>query len=382
MHHHSPTFPKQRLESLDALRGLDLFCLVVLESILYAWDDVYDAPWFEQSMWYFRHVNWEGFSSWDIVMPLFLFMAGVSIPFSLAKYRQTEGKAQAYKRIIKRVIILWLLGMICEGNLLSLDPSRINLYSNTLQAIAIGYLIASIAYLHTKWRGQIALSISLLLAYWYIMEYTKAGVYGGGDYSPEHNMAEWVDRAVLGPYRNFATIENGTVHFADFYHYTWVLSSLTFGVTTLTGLMAGELLKNPAILPLNKSIILPLAGIAMACAGWAWHLHMPVIKKIWTSSMVLVSSGYCFILMGIFYYIIDYKKHNKHITWLKIYGTNSIAAYMLTLCISFRSIAHSLFHGLEQYLGCYYPPFLTLINTLIIFLILAHLYKKQLFLRV
>lgn len=372
----------RRLESLDALRGFDLFCLVVLEGGLYSLDDVLDVPWFEHFMWYFKHVDWAGFSSWDLVMPLFLFMSGVSIPFALSKYQSVSDKTVIYKRIIKRVILLWIFGMICEGNLLGLDPSRMNLYSNTLQSIAMGYLIASMVFLHMKLRYQIVTAIVLLLTYWGIMEFVVVGNYGGGNYSPEYNMAEWIDRVVLGRFRNFSSIVDGAVTFADSYHYTWVLSSLNFGVTTLTGLFAGELLKSKVISDKRKYITLFVAGLIMICLGWIWNFELPVIKKIWTSSMVLISSGYCFLLMSLFYYVIDYKGYRRNLTWLKIYGMNSIVAYMLTMCISFHCIAQSLFYGLEQYLGVYYSTFIVLMNALIIFLILRYLYRNKIFLRV
>ena len=76
-----------RLESLDVLRGFDLFCLVVLEMVLHPLAHAIDMPWFNSFMWGFSHVEWEGFSTWDLVMPLFLFMAGVSMPFSLSRYK-------------------------------------------------------------------------------------------------------------------------------------------------------------------------------------------------------------------------------------------------------------------------------------------------------
>ena len=120
----------------------------------------------------------------------------------------------------------------------------------------------------------------------------------------------------------------------------------------------------------------------MVALGWLWGLQLPVIKKIWTSSMVLVSSGYCFLLMGVFYYWIDYKGHGKNLTWLKVYGMNSIVAYMLANVISFRSIGISLFHGLEQYIGNYYPALIATSNALIIYVILWLLYKRNIFLKV
>ena len=87
---------RQRLESLDVLRGFDLFCLVGLEAVMHALDGAVDAPWFDRVMWCFTHVEWEGFSSWDLVMPLFMFMSGVTIPFALARYKREGNKGVAY----------------------------------------------------------------------------------------------------------------------------------------------------------------------------------------------------------------------------------------------------------------------------------------------
>ena len=132
----------QRLESLDVLRGFDLFCLVALEGVLHPLGRAIDAPWYNDFLWCFSHVQWDGFSSWDLVMPLFMFMAGVSMPFALSRYKVMPDKWAVYRRIVKRVALLWIFGMMCQGNLLGLDPDRIYLYSNTLQAIAMGYLIS------------------------------------------------------------------------------------------------------------------------------------------------------------------------------------------------------------------------------------------------
>ena len=88
-----------RLESLDVLRGFDLFCLVVLGMVLHPLAHAIDMPWFNSFMWGFSHVEWEGFSTWDLVMPLFLFMAGVSMPFSLSRYKDMPDKMAVYRRI-------------------------------------------------------------------------------------------------------------------------------------------------------------------------------------------------------------------------------------------------------------------------------------------
>lgn len=123
-------------------------------------------------------------------------------------------------------------------------------------------------------------------------------------------------------------------------------------------------------------------GVAMVIAGWLWGLQMPVIKKLWTSSMVLVSSGYCFLLMGLFYYWIDYKGHRNYLTWLKVYGMNSIVAYMLANVVNFSCIGESLLFGFQPYLGNYYPVLIVLSNVSVIYVILWWLYKRNIFLKV
>ena len=372
----------QRLESLDILRGFDLFLLVGLEMAMHHLAGAVQSPAFHSVMWCFTHVDWEGFSTWDLVMPLFMFMSGITIPFALSRYKNGADKSLVYRRILKRVILLWIFGMMCQGNLLGLNPDRIYFYSNTLQSIAMGYLISALLFLHTRIRTQIVIAVALLLGFWGAMELITVQGYGGGNYTPDGNLAEWLEREVLGRFRDGASVVNGEVVFPEWYRYTWILSSFNFGVTVLTGTFAGYILKEKEWTPERKLVWLVIIGVSMVIAGWTWGIWHPVIKKLWTSSMVLVSSGYCFLLMALFYYVIDYKGWRKHTEWLKVYGMNSIVAYMLAMCVNFSCIGHSLFHGLEQYMGVYYQVLITASNALIVYFILWWMYKKQIFLRV
>ena len=402
---------KQRLESLDALRGLDLLFLVAISDLIEELAEVINTPWMASIMECFTHKRWEGFSPWDLVMPLFMFMAGVAIPFALEKYKepftQSGGsRKRFYFRLFRRILLLWIFGMMVQGNLLALDPHRIYLFTNTLQAIAVGYFFCTLIYLHTSWKTQIGIAVALLLTFWGAMEWITIGGYGGGDYTPQGNLSEGVDSLLLGRFRDTAQIIDGQIVVKESYTYTWILSSLNFVVTVLTGVLAGEILKKkdsplPApplgecsfsngqskkLRPQRESLegasLLLLIGIAMVALGWTWGLVHPVIKHIWTGSMVLVSSGYCFLLMGFFYLWIDCLGHNKNLTVLKVYGMNSITAYVVSHVISFRSVSKSLFFGLEQYLGDYYDFILQLSNTTILFLILYIMYRKKIFLRV
>ena len=369
-----------RLESLDVLRGFDLFFLVGLESVMHALHNAVKTPWFDRLMWNFGHVEWQGFSPWDLIMPLFMFMSGVAIPFAFAKYSEMP-KSFIYKRLIKRFVLLWIFGMISQGNLLGLDPDRIFLFSNTLQTIAVGYLVSAILFLHTSLKTQVAVAVTLLVVYWGAMEFISVKGFGSGDYTADGNLAEGIDRVVLGRFRDAAQRVDGEVVFAPWYRYTWLLSSLNFVVTVLTGVFAGQILKSNGT-GTKKTLLLISTGTAMVLAGWLWDLELPVVKKIWTSSMVLVSSGYCFVLMGIFYWWIDVRQHRRGIGWLKVYGMNSIMAYMLAMVVQFWCVSQSLLRGLEQYLGAFYPALIAASIATIIFLILWRLYKSNHFLRV
>ncbi len=379
---------KKRLESLDVLRGADLFFLVALGPIMGKIASAADTEWLNKGMWIFHHVGWEGFSPWDIIMPLFMFMAGATIPFAMERYRREGDKRAALWRIARRVVVLWIFGMMCQGNLLALDPNQIYLYTNTLQAIAVGYAVAAVMYLFTNLRTQIVAAVLLLLAYWAAMEWVEVVIvntsfekFGGGDYSPEHNLAEWIDRTVLGRFRDHATVENGVVVFSEWYRYTWILSSLTFGVTGLCGMFAGTIAKSE-MAERRKLLWLFGGGTAMIAVALLWSIWMPIIKIIWTSSMALFAAGISFVLLGISYYFIDYKGHRRGITWLKVYGMNSIAAYMLTQIVNFRGVADSLFYGLEQYMGDWYNVLLTLCQVGTIYIILYIMYRKKIFLKV
>lgn len=351
-----------RLASLDILRGFDLFLLVFFQPVLVDLGRHLDVSWLNSILYQFDHAQWYGFRFWDLVMPLFLFMTGASMPFSLSKYRNLSDKRSAHRKIFRRFVILFLLGMVVQGNLLGLDPNHIYLYVNTLQAIASGYLIAALLLLHTKVKTQLFATAALLIIYWVPMTFA-------GDFTPTGNFAYKVDQLLMGRFCGDPT-------------YTWIWSSLTFGVTVMLGTFAGRLMKDAEDNRLKVSRQLLFIGAALVFAGWLWNFQMPVIKRIWSCSMTLLSGGCCFLLMSLFYYWIDCKGHTRGLEWLKFYGMNSITAYMLGETINFRCIARSVSYGLESYLGEYYSVWLTFCNFLIIFLILRLMYRWRIFLKI
>lgn len=370
-----------RLESLDILRGFDLFLLVGLEALVHALSHALGHGWFSPVARFFTHADWIGFTPWDIVMPLFMFMSGVTIPFTRTAARGE--RTRMWIKIFRRVIILWLFGMMCQGNLLALDPDRIYLYSNTLQAIAAGYLIAVTLYLTSTLGFQALVAVLLLVFYWFGMEFAPFDGFGGGVYTPSGNFAEWIDRIVLGRYRDGAAIgANGEPVFASWYNYTWVWSTLNFAVTVMLGVFAGSLLRNGLVAPTRKTLLLIGGGVILIVAGLLWGVWHPIIKRIWTSSMTLFSGGICWLLMALFYYVIDVLGIHRGLQWLKIYGMNSILAYMLMSCVNFRCVVESFTYGLEQYMGAWYNVLVSALVSIAIFLILLLLYRRRLFLKV
>lgn len=371
-----------RLTSLDALRGFDLFVLTALGPLvlsIVAAIGGEDLNWLAQI---FTHKDWEGFSPWDLVMPLFVFMSGASIPFALSKAKREGNVPKFLLRLAKRVALLWLLGMFVQGNLRALDPDHIYLYTNTLQSIAVGYLVSALLFYFTSIRTQVICATLLLLAYWAVMQFTGTDGFGYGNYTPDGNMAEWIDRQILGHYRDQSSLAvDGTVVYATWYHYTWILSSLTFAATALTGVFAGHIAKS-SLSSAQKLLWFLLGGAAMVAAGWICDLWMPIIKPIWSSSMVLFSSGWCWLLLGIFFLVYDILKVSWGLDFLRTYGMNSITAYVVAEVINFRGIAHSVFYGLEQYIGGWYTVFLCAFQVGMIYMILYLMKRNNIFLKV
>lgn len=345
MKHTSSVSPSERLASLDVLRGFDLFLLVFFQPVFIVLGQRLGWPWLNGILYQFDHEVWIGFRFWDLVMPLFLFMTGASMPFSFSKFKDAPNKGPVYRKILRRFVLLFIFGMIVQGNLLGLDPKHLYLYTNTLQAIATGYLIASIILLHCTLKWQIIVSASLLVVYWIPMTFC-------GDFTPQGNFAEGLDRLVLGRFRDGVYWnEDGTWNFSPYYNYTWIWSSLTFGVTVMLGTFAGRIMKAGKENRWRVVQTLFFIGLGLIGIALLWSLQMPIIKRLWTSSMTLLSGGYCFLLMALFYYWIDYKGHTRGLNWLKIYGMNSITAYLLGEVINFRCVVASVSYGLEQYLG-------------------------------
>lgn len=370
---------KVRLASLDILRGLDLWLLLMVGPVLhrFLWSG-FGADW-EFIRFHAEHVAWQGFALWDLIMPLFMFMSGITIPFSLGKYKTgiRPGK-DFWLKLLKRFVLLFFLGWIVQGNLLNLNWNQFHPFANTLQAIAVGYVFSAMIFVgfNTKW--QIVVTSALFLAY------TLAFVFTGMNMDPQNNIAMLIDKAVLGSHRDGVIwAADGTWQFDPSYQYTWILSSLNFIVTVMLGCFAGEMIRKGGMTATTKKAgLLAVTGVILIASGLAMDPVYPIIKKLWTGSMTLFSGGICFLLIAVVYYIVDVRGWSKGLTWLKYFGMNSIAAYVIGEVIAFTSVSHSLLRGFEQWLGAGYPVLISFGNVLILFFIMRWMYKAGIFLKV
>jgi len=369
-----------RVISIDALRGFDMFWIVGGWYIFNGLHVALNNPATAFISTQLEHVKWEGFVFEDLIMPLFLFIVGVVMPFSFHKrLARGDGKARLYFHIVLRSVILFVLGMIAQGDLLALDSSKLKLYCNTLQAIAAGYLISAVIMLNLRVVWQIVATAALLLLFWGLMELVPVPGYGAGVLEQDANLARYIDNLVLG-------------RFDDGLNYTWILSSMTFAGTVMLGVMAGHLLRSDRSGG-KKVLLLLAAGLGCLLAGSLWGGWFfgigkfysglfPIIKRLWTSSFVLFAGGLSFLLLALFYLVIDVWRLKKWAFPLVVIGTNAIFVYMATHLWNFRSIAGRFVHGLDQFVGPWKDFAHALAGFALVWLILFWMYRKKSFIKI
>ncbi|MDG3004940.1 acyltransferase family protein [Paludisphaera mucosa] len=364
----------ERLVSIDALRGFDMFWIIggdaLARSLCAWWGTPQSAVLGEQ----FEHVEWEGFRFYDLIFPMFLFVVGAVIPFSLKKYQTGEHpRAQALWRTARRVALLLALAYIYNG-VLKFDFKNLR-YVGVLQRIAVCYGIAAVIYLFTKARTQAIVVAAILLGYWALLALVPAPETGiRGDYSKATNLSGYVDRHVL-PGRIF----KGYYGTGD---NEGLLSTIPAVATALLGVLAGEWLlstRRPGI----KAVGLVGAGVLSVAAGYGWGQSFPIIKNLWTSSFVLVAGGFSLILLGLFYTVIDVWKLRGWAFFFVVIGMNAITIYMAQSIIPFPTIRDYFLSGTLAMLSRPVALILGALGVLAIkWLFLYHLYRTKTFLRV
>lgn len=378
-----------RVVSLDALRGFDMFWIIGGDKLARAALALWPQPepkWVQEGMHQLYHTGWAGFTAYDLIMPLFLFVVGAVMPFSFSRRAELgHSRGRMLIKIVSRAIILFILGMAVQGNLLEFNLDTLHPFANTLQAIAVGYLFAGLLLIYTPVWTQVFAAVFLLVLYWLLLRFIPVGGHPAGVMEPDVNVAIAVDRWVLG---RFIDGTNPP--------YAWILAGLTFTASVLLGVFSGHLLRSKSA-PIMKFAWLALLGAACLGGGWAWAQYggFPIIKHIWTSTMVLWAGGWCYLLLAAFYLVFDLFGLRMLAFPLVVIGMNAIVAYVAYhLVIPFDAISARLMGGVARQLGraaghfaphlesAMSPFVLALTSVLLAWLLLYHLYRRKIFLRI
>jgi len=364
---------QERLLSLDVLRGFDMFWIVGGEGIIVSLSKRWPSTTLSQIAEQFSsHCDWAGFRFYDCIFPLFLFIIGATVPYSIGKrLEQGTPKSKIIPKLFTRFAILTVLGLVINGLLDLPGWDHMRLFG-VLQRQAFGFLAVSLIYLYTKPKTQLLLVPAILLGYWAIMAWAPVPGFPHGTYSEHGNFANYVDRVVMLPgqlYTDYGDPEGPVSH----------LPSIA---TALLGLLAGTYLKTSSDRGERKAAMLVGVGAALFTLGWVWNLVFPVIKKIWTSSFACVAGGTSLMLLGIFFYVLDVKQFRRGATFFRVIGMNAIAAYMAAALIPFEDIGKRLLSGLMRIFPQNADLLLSLGSFGVLWLALWGLYKKGVFVRV
>jgi predicted acyltransferase len=368
----TPVAKPARLLSLDALRGFDMFWIIGGQGIVIGLAKVWPGKFSTAVVQQLHHVPWEGLHFFDVIWPLFMFMVGVSLPFSLAK-RKAAGATnqQLYLHAVRRALILFVLGMIAQGNLLQFNLATLHPCYSVLHGIAAGYLIATIVTLNFKPMGQIFTTAVFLILYWVLLITIPVPGVGRGVLTPFGNAATYIDGLVLG---RFSYVPVGMEN-------TWFLSYLGFASSTMIGVLAGELLlsRRPEKL---KCWTLSACGGGLIVLGVVWSFWLPVIKLLWDGSFVLIAGGISCLLMAGFYLVTDVLGYRKWAFPFSVIGMNALAVYMATELFDFRKLGNIFVGHLLSRVGRWDDFVAESVAFVIIWLILYWMYRTRSFVKI
>ena len=337
----TPTPKSERLLSLDALRGFDLFWIVGGHGILVALFKLTEWGWLGAIDAQLKHVDWNGFQAYDLIFPLFLFMAGVSTPYSLTR-RLTEGaRGEVIRKVIQRGLILVLLGIIYNNGLQWKGLENMRLGS-VLGRIGLAGMFAQLIFVFNfeapkrlwYWLAGI------LLGYWAVMSFGHAPGFAPGDLTMEGNFASYVDRLFLP----------GKLH-KGIHDPEGLLAVIPAIGNALLGILAGLWLRRSAgeLSGDRKAAGLALAGLALLAVGGLWSFVFPLNKNLWTSSFVLWTCGWSSLLMAFCYWSIDVRGWLRGLgAFFAVIGMNSVLIYMSAKFINFDFTGQALFGGLAR----------------------------------
>jgi predicted acyltransferase len=308
----------RRIESLDALRGFDMFWILGADSLVASLRQLTDAGPVTLLADQLEHVDWAGFHFYDLIFPLFVFLMGTSTVFSLSKIMDEKGKRAAYWRVIRRFAILYGLGLVYHGGMSRDGGPEMFRYMGVLHRIAICYLFGGLLFINLRFRGLLIACVLLLVGYWGALTFVRVPEHGAGVYEEGKNLANYIDIRYLPGYK---------------WDGDWdpegILSSFPAVASGLLGMFAGFLIRRDDLSELKRVGYLTAVGVACLGLGYFSGLQFPIVKKLWTSSFVLFAGGWSYLLFALFYLVIDvwrFRIWSRPFVWI---GMNCITIYMM-----------------------------------------------------
>lgn len=367
---------KDRLASLDAMRGADMFGimgmsggsgLVVALLLAFGMQDTSGAVQF------FKHVSWEGLAIHDTIFPTFLFLAGVSWPFSYAaQLAKGRSMVQIVLRNLKRAAILFFFGLVVN-RFFKLDFAHLRI-PGVLQFIGLSWFFATMVYMFVKNKwARVAIAVALLVGYWAILAFNVApdAPVGKGAFSYEGNICGYFDRSFLKG------------HIIGICDPEGFISLLSGTVTALLGVFAGEIVRSDRFSKGRRALIVAGMAAGLLMVGLAWQPWCPCIKKLWTPVFALFAGAYSAGVFSLFYWLCDVKEWRKWSFVFRVVGMNSITIYMAQMIIPFNSIDSFFLGGLAGMMpGAWGTVLLRAGYVVVCWLFLYFLYRKNVFLRV
>lgn len=365
--------PIRRLLSLDALRGFDMFWIMGGEEVFHVLAKTTGWAWAIFLADQFTHVTWNGFRPYDCIFPLFLFLAGVSTPYSLgSRLAKGDDRTMLARKVITRGLILVVLGIIYNNGLF-MKPLAEMRFGSVLARIGLAGMFAQLIFLYVRnERARYGVFVGILLLYWALLMLVPVPGFGAGNLTMEGSLVGYVDRLFM-PGRLYKVVHDPE----------GLLSTLPAVCTGLLGVFAGSMLRRHGVSDNRKIQQLVLAGVSCVALGWVWNIVFPVNKNLWTSSFVLVAGGWSLLILSLFYWIIDVKNIRGWTFFFVVIGMNSILIYLAGRVIDFEYAAHFLFAGLLHFFS---EP-IQAVGIVVAFpavkwAFLYFLYKKKTFLRV
>lgn len=386
------TEKSQRLMSLDALRGADMFCIIGGSSLVVALCALFGAKdcWLAEQM---THVAWHGFRHHDTIFPLFLFLAGVSWPFSYAS-QVAKGRTTAaiLRKMAFRVVALVFFGL-ATSDFFAFNVRAFR-FDSVLAHIAVCWGGAALFSVFVKsWKVRLAVAGGMLVAHWAALFFFTApdaaallastdpavakkvasyAAYGTDNFSFTGNIAGWIDRTFM-PGRLYEGIFDPDGLFAK-------LSGIPLA---MLGVLSGEFLRRTDVSGNRKALVLLGAGVACTAACLAWEPWCPINKKIWTSTFVLAAGAYSFASLALFYWIVDVLGWRRWAFFFRVIGMNAITIYLLMRFVRFHEISKFFFSGVAGWGdGNWSKVALVAGQILVEWLLLLFLYRKNTFLKV